>query len=207
MNTCKQCNIDYESKYTNTEGYEYIIETTKFCSKSCATKYQQGSITKEMVENEIILFITSKNRYCTKEEIQKGIKRSSKTFTKFNISIKNIQEVLGFTKSKSHFQECIYTHLKTHFNNIECEKTFNSLLSPKGFALRLDFYIKELNLIVEADGTQHTDKNNPWYNSYYAICDLLKNEYAKKHNINIVRIPYTKNVTDNYIKQYLSQFI
>ena len=32
-------------------------------------------------------------------------------------------------------------------------------------------------------------------------------EIFKKHNINIVRIPYTKNVTDNYIKQYLSQFI
>lgn len=207
MNECKQCNKKFEKKHTNNTGYTYTIETAVFCSKSCATAYQRGSLTESVLVDEIIAFITSKNRYCTKEEIQKGVKRSSKTFTKFGISIKHIQESLGFTKSKSHFEEMIYTKLKKHFTNIECEKTFEDLLSPKGFNLRVDFYIKELNLIVEADGTQHCDKSNPWYDSYYANCDSLKNEYAKQQNINIVRIPYTKNVTDTYVNKYLSKFI
>ena len=207
MNECKQCNIKFTRKYINNTGYEFTVDSAIFCSKSCATTYQRGSLTRTVLIDEIINFITSKNRYCTKEEILKGIKRSSKTFTKFDISVKQIQESIGFTKSKSHFEEMIYTKLKKHFTNIECEKTFEDLVSPKGFNLRIDFYIKELNLIVEADGTQHYDKNNPWYNSYYANCDLLKNEYATKRNINIVRIPYTKNVTDTYVNKYLSKFI
>jgi hypothetical protein len=183
--------------YTNAE----------FCSKSCATTYQRGSLTKSKIENEIIEFVTDKNRYCSKEEIQEGIKRSTKTFSKFDISIKTIQESIGFTKSKSHFEEQVYTYLKKYFTDIECEKTFEDLISPKGFNLRVDFYVEKANLIVEADGTQHHDNNNPWYSFYYHNCDLLKNKFAEQANISIVRIPYTRKVTDVYIKKYLAEFI
>lgn len=207
MNICKQCNKKYESIYTTKDDYTYKINTTTFCSKKCATVYQKGSLTKESVEQEIINFVTSKNRYCVKEEILKGIKRSSKILTKFSISIKEIQDTLGFTKNKSYFEQQIYLFLKSKFTDIECEKTFDDLSSPKGYKLRLDFYIKKYNLIIEADGTQHKDTNNPWYNTYYANCDLIKNEYTKQHNINMIRIPYTKYVNDNYIMKYLSEFI
>jgi hypothetical protein len=193
--------------YTNDTGYSYTKANVKFCSKSCATTYQRGSLTKSQIEDEIIQFVTSKNRYCSKEEIQEGVQRSSKTFSKFNIGLKTIQESIGFTKSRSHFEKQIYAYLKKCFTDIECEKTFENLLSPKGFKLRVDFYIEKYNLIIEADGTQHTDKNNPWYNFYYYNCDLLKNKFAEKKGINIVRIPYTKKVTDAYIKKYLTEFI
>jgi hypothetical protein len=207
MINCKQCNRDFRAEYISKYGYIVTKDSALFCGKSCATKYQRGSLTKAMIEDEIIAFITSKNRYCNRNEILKGIARSPKTLVKFKISIKSIQKSIGFIKSKSLFEEQIYTYLKKLFCNIECEKTFGDLLSPKGFKLRVDFYIKEFNLIIEADGTQHNDKNNPRYNSYYKKCDLLKNEYAKLHNINIVRIPYSRTVTDDYIKPYLSEFI
>ena len=207
MNICKQCNKEYSSVYTQNSGYTYTNLNTVFCSKKCATTYQRGSLSIDILEKEIIDFVISKNRYCTQEERHKGIKRSSKTLIKFKISIKNIQNNIGFTKSKSHFEEQVLSHLKKYFTDIECEKTFKNLLSPKGFNLRIDFYIKKFNLIIEADGRQHLDINNPWYKSYYANCDLLKNNYAKKHNINIIRIPYIRNVTDIYIKKYLSEFI
>ena len=101
------------------------------------------------------------------------------------------------------FQEEIYTELKNRFTNIQCEKTFDDLVSPKGYCLRLDFYIESENLIIEADGNQHTDRNNPWYSDYYAHCDSIKNNYAVDNGINIIRIPYVKRVTSKYLKQYI----
>lgn len=206
MKLCKYCNKEFESLYTTTTGYSYTSKTTVYCSKSCAGK-DKKILTKQEIEQEIVDFVTEKNRYCTRAEILKGIKRSSKTLTSLNISITDIQSALCFTKPKSIFQEKIYTWLKKKYSNIECEKTFRDLVSPKGYALRLDFYIESLNLIIEADGLQHVDKNNPWYSEYLSACDSAKDTYAEAKCINIVRIPYVRNVSDDYIEQYLADFI
>ena len=77
---------------------------------------------------------------------------------------------------------------------------------PKRYPLRIDFYIPELNLFIEADGTQHTDPNNPWYDEYYVECDNLKTAYCNKIGT-LLRIPYTKNVTAEYILKHLRAFI
>ena len=206
MRICKNCNKQYENYYLNSNGCKYTAKTD-FCSKSCKTIYQKGSITKEKIEQEIIDYITYKNSYCSLTEILKNIKRSGKTISKFNISIVDIQNQLGFTKPKSVFQEKIYTELKKLFSDIECEKTFDNLLSPKGFNLKLDFYIKNKNLVIEADGNQHTDINNPWYSIYYNNCDKIKNNYCINNSINLVRIPYKKKITTQYILKYLQNFI
>ena len=206
MKICKQCNEEYKNLYKQTNGRTYTVQTD-FCSKSCKTLFQRGSLTKESIEEEIINFIAGKNIYCSKQEILKGIKRSSKTLVKFQVNIVKIQEALGLTKPKSIFQERVYTELRRHFTNIKCEKTFEDLLSPRGFNLRLDFYIKELNLIVEADGAQHIDVDNQWYSEYNKECDTIKDIFAKENGINMVRIPYSRKITEVYIKQYISDFI
>lgn len=206
MKSCKYCNKTFEPVYTNKAGYSYINNAVIFCSKRCAAK-DKKTVEKQQIVQDIIDYVTEKNRYCTKDEILKGVKRSSKTLTKLQISIVGIQEALGLTKPKSIFAEKVYTYLKKVCDNIECEKTFEDLRSSKGYLLRLDFYIESLNIIVEADGTQHIDENNPWYTSYLKNCDAIKDSYAKDNGICMVRIPYTKNVTDNYIEQYLADFI
>ena len=76
------------------------------------------------------------------------------------------------------------------------------MLSPKGYPLRIDFYIPELNLFIEADGTQHCDPSNPWYNEYYVECDNLKTEYCNKVGT-LIRIPYSKNITTEYVLNHL----
>lgn len=62
--------------------------------------------------------------------------------------------------------------------------------------LRYDFYLPNYNRLIEFDGRQHNDPSPLWDDKEsFEIRkhrDQLKNDYAKNHNIDLVRIPYTK---------------
>lgn len=81
-------------------------------------------------------------------------------------------------------------------NNISFEeqKTFSDLRDKR--QLRFDFYIPTLNLLIEFDGEQHyikrhNDKDGSELRTtkYH---DKLKNSFAKKRDINLLRIPFWK---------------
>jgi hypothetical protein len=205
---CKNCGKSYENIYTRTDGSLYTVETI-FCSKSCASSYIKGAhlITKELVEQEIINFVTNKNRYCSQVEILSEIKRSSKTLTKLGIKLVELQSKWGFYKKQFIFQTKVLDFIRQHFDDIVIEYTHKDLLSPKGYPLRVDFFIPSKNLFIEADGNQHYDINNPWYSDYRKKCDLIKDDFAKRTNTNLVRIKYIKKVSNKYLKQCLSNFL
>ena len=77
--------------------------------------------------------------------------------------------------------------------------------------LRYDFAIIDKDNIpirlIEFDGIQHFNKNDPWYNLDLIKRDKLKNEYALNHNIPLVRIPYYKKdsitIEDLFGDEYL----
>ena len=76
-------------------------------------------------------------------------------------------------------------------NNIDFvfQKKFDDLKSTN--YLYYDFYIPKLNILVEYDGEFHyidIFKNGSFESG--KIRDSLKDEYAKKNNIKLVRIPY-----------------
>lgn len=85
-------------------------------------------------------------------------------------------------------------------NNIsyETEKTFSDLVSIKDGTTpyRYDFYLPEHNRLIEFDGLQHTSNKADTYfdrtQKELEEVDNIKNQYAKTHNITIVRIPYNK---------------
>lgn len=201
---CKFCNKKFYKEYSTKDGRITCTSNTVqtiFCSKSCATKYQRSGVelSKDLIEREIIDYIILKNKYCTLKEITIGIKRSSKTINKFNISILELNRNLGFTHKKGIFSGSIYRVLKEQYNNIVCEYTNENLLSPKGFKLRIDFYIPSENLMIEADGLQHYDVNNTWYSEYLKECDEIKNQYCLDNNIKLVRIVYKTLITKKYV--------
>lgn len=73
-------------------------------------------------------------------------------------------------------------------------KTFRDLKFKN--KLQVDFYIQSLNLIIEFDGQQHFggfgyDKN-PDVQKTRLKRDLIKNNYCKQNNINLLRVPFTK---------------
>jgi thymidylate kinase len=73
-------------------------------------------------------------------------------------------------------------------------KRFNDC---KGFCrtLSFDFYLPDYNMLIEYDGEQHFNSINYWGGDEklkkIQIYDTIKNEYAKRNNIKLIRIPYT----------------
>jgi len=67
--------------------------------------------------------------------------------------------------------------------------------------LRFDFYLTELNTVIEFDGEQHFEVKEHWggekeFNNI-KMRDYIKNKYCINNNIKIIRIPYwEKNIRD-----------
>lgn len=71
--------------------------------------------------------------------------------------------------------------------------------------LRYDFYLPKYNRLIEFDGRQHYNPSSLWDDKESFEMrqhrDKIKNEYAKNHNIDLVRIPYTER--DNIVLDLL----
>ena len=74
--------------------------------------------------------------------------------------------------------------------------------------LPFDFYIPELNMVIEADGEQHfrptrfgnqTDEEARVAFEILKKHDAMKNEYCASSGIYLLRIPYWKRKTANVI--------
>lgn len=56
---------------------------------------------------------------------------------------------------------------------------------------RFDFYLPCCHACIEYDGSQHFDKNNPYYSEEGIKRDREKDKYCANHSIILIRIPYT----------------
>lgn len=94
------------------------------------------------------------------------------------------------------------------------EYKYEELKSDMGFLLRFDFAIlNKSNCIIsliEYDGEGHYNKNAFGEKSYETIIyhDKLKDEYCKKNNIKLIRIPYwdfdnIEKILNNELKEVL----
>lgn len=203
---CEFCQKSFTPKYIY-----YGKEPLRYCSKSCKTKaqmVQQKKYTfynKDTLEFAIMQLIENENRYLTKFEICKKLHVSTKTLNKFKVSIVEMNKKCGYKKPKSKFEELVYEFLVELFgaDNIKRQKVFDECISPKGHPLFFDFYIENNNLIIEADGDQHVNKDNPWYSDYYSEeCDNIKNKFCAFNNINLIRIPYKKIIDKAYLEKF-----
>lgn len=77
-------------------------------------------------------------------------------------------------------------------NNIkfETQKTFPNLFGKFNYKLKFDFYLTDLNVLIEFDGPQHYTITNFTKNTTKEY-DYKKNEYCLKQNIPLYRIPYS----------------
>lgn len=85
--------------------------------------------------------------------------------------------------------------LKNNNITFEREKKFEGCKHKR--MLPFDFYIPEINTLIEFDGIQHT-KPIEFFGGYEAfeetkLRDDIKTNYAKENKIHLVRIPYTQS--------------
>lgn len=114
----------------------------------------------------------------------------------------------GNTKScghiKSYCEEIINKFLQTNNIHFEREYKFDDLIDKN--YLRFDFAIfnknNQLCGLIEYNGKQHYDKNNPWYSLELAKHDEQKIEYCKKYNYPLFILNKDTN-WENFYKEIL----
>ncbi len=211
---CAHCGALFNLEYTGKDGYTYLLNTMH-CSKSCASKSNikanKGCIIpdvgKEALKQKALSYVSMRGTYCTMEEICSGVGHSSKTFIKHGLRTSDINNEAGFARSGSIFQKKVGEFLSEQFDDVEVEKKFEGLVGNTGYPLRVDFYIPEINTVVEADGVQHKYPTHPWAihkNGTVAEYDQIKDDFCREKGIRIVRIPFKRNLKESDVSSRLS---
>lgn len=191
--TCLVCGKEFSPAYRLSRHRDL-----NHCSKTCAGKIKDGGFhRKSDLEKKVVDLLIKCGRYMTMEEILDGLKISSKTLTAFGVSTLACNKLAGFKKPARIFENRVLSVLVSKYA-VETEVEFDGCLSPKGYPLRIDFFVPSLNMAIEADGSQH-DSKHPWHKPYHSECDKIKNDFFLKNGIQLFRIPYTKRVTAKYV--------
>lgn len=102
----------------------------------------------------------------------------------------------GCQRYKSFGENKIEKLLLTNHISFEKEKTFSNLIfKDTGYLARFDFYVNN-KYLIEFDGRQHFIQGNGNFDNEEKFKrtqehDKIKNDYCKKHNIPLIRIPFT----------------
>lgn len=211
---CKHCGSTYSNVYKVDNRWEYTL-STDFCSKSCSSKARglvgclQPDRGRDKLIEQAVSVINANGRYTTSDEIFHEIRCSSKSFTKHDIKVSELNSQQGFSKKGSAFEERVSKILNDMFESVERQKTFNGMVGNTNYPLRVDFYIADKNLVIEADGDQHSDPNHPWYvfkNGTTAEYDSIKETYLARQGISVVRIPYKERLREKDVLEKLNGF-
>lgn len=110
--------------------------------------------------------------------------------TKVNL-IKGKTRCNSCTKKKSKIEKKTEEWLNNNKIRFTEQKKFENLKYKK--YLFFDFYLEDLNLVIECDGEFHYSVNSLTTKKEFdlqKIRDGIKNEYCKENNIKLLRIPY-----------------
>ena len=182
------------------------VDTTRLLSghtKSC------GCYHKEIIRNNVI----NQKFYClTALEEVSNKKYNGGTVWKFKCDCGNIIEapltmVINGGKKSCGCQTISYGEMRikqildqNNITYLHDKRYFKDLIMTNGGIGRYDFILfdnmKKPYRLIEFDGQQHFGHSPEFWGGKVALDiriknDLIKNEYAKTHNIPLVRIPYT----------------
>lgn len=91
----------------------------------------------------------------------------------------------------------IRQYLNQHNIDFQTQYIFPDLISQKGYPLRFDFAIfkeKQLYCLIEFQGPQHKDANNPWHTTELEYNDNKKIQYCQEHEYNLILINSIKEI-------------
>lgn len=94
--------------------------------------------------------------------------------------------------------------------NFYREYTWEWLLSETGNHLYVDFYIPNINIVIEYDGQQHYEFSKFFYKTEEQFkrrqeLDKLKEKLILEHDIKLVRIPYYQKIDKQLIENICKQ--
>ena len=203
---CKQHGIFYQLKSEHLRGINcrecsYITKNRKI-KRNRPTRLTNLEFINKSIEIHGEKFDYSKVNYTKnnkKVEILCSIHGSFYTTPDSHLNMKT-----GCPKCNSSFGERAIEKWLNE-NNIEYTKehSYLDLLGNKFGKLRFDFFIEKHNLLIEYDGQQHFKPIKQFGGEEYLeqliIHDNIKNEYAMRNKINLLRISYSEIKNINWI--------
>ena len=210
---CKECMLKYANQYRednaehikeynkqwredNPEYMKQYIQTEK--GKQVYTraikKYQQTEKGKESQRKNVKKYQQTEKG---KESQRKGHKKQYDKYLEEN-GLERSEGSYGEQKVRQVLRESNLTFSEQHrFDDCKFK-----------LPLPFDFYIPSLNTIIEYDGIQHFETTGGWSDEDHLketiIRDTIKNDYCRRNNIKLIRIPYWE--FDN-IEQILSDLL
>lgn len=209
IHVCQFCDCNFTVPYIGINSSK-IVQT---CTKCKSLVRQKASYCRkkndfDFIFNAVIILLKNNLSIQTVQDICSSLQISNNTYFKmlkhFNIKFDDLMAKAGrVRKGISKFQLSIIeilTFLLPDYE-ISIEKTFDDLTNPLTKSkLRFDIYIPALSLAIECDGIQHKNQNHYFNNITLSAgytpsykTDLIKEEYCKKHNISLIRIPYSRS--------------
>lgn len=196
--TCVVCGKKFLPKKKDT--------VCKTCSRTCQGYYIQMmgfgmKYNTDDLHSTIIEYIKDKGVPMSLDDLGielGGITR--KVFSTRGWTMKTLLKDAGinidwFPKGTSNFEKAVYYIIREVVGDnitIETQKIFPDLKGEKGGTPRFDFYLPDYNLIIEADGRQHYEYDNPWGQTNLKENDNIKNKYCCDNNIGLLIIRYEK---------------
>ena len=95
-------------------------------------------------------------------------------------------------------EKTISNYLSNKNINFVTQKHYDECISNKGYKLRFDFYLPDINTCIEYDGKQHYHIID-YFNGAEGfnerkINDSIKNYYCQENNITLIRIKYNDDI-------------
>lgn len=207
--------------------FSYDNYKRKCCSDNCLSEYKSQLTSKQRglnydkvmgtIEKYVVYNYKEYGIIKTLKECLKETHISSKSFKKYckqyNLSYSKILHRNNIPRQHSKFQTSVTNYIRQIYSSYQIfeEMTFSDCVNPKtDNLLRFDIYVKDINLIIECDGVQHYAKDSYFNNlalqsGYTPVyeTDKIKDKYCSIHNIKLIRIPYSRIVTKEYVQSFL----
>lgn len=193
--------------------YRYGIDVKKCHIEANVEFVNNYGMNIENIELLLRKMIVDSGRYVTREDVAMkiGCSRALLSLPSYRekLDFRAINLEYGYKAINTGFEIRILEYLTTLFPELKVEdqKSFPNLKGLSSDArsiLRYDFYIPSCNMLIEADGSGHWDPKSMFYSEEVVKRDSIKNEYAVKNGIFLLRIRYSEKYDIKNFKNDIS---
>ena len=195
---CQKNGISSSQVRRNFGGYNNLFKAI-----NAPIKMPRG-VSKEELYNDIE-YIIGEYGVCSSMFYRKYGKYSETIVNKYG-GWEYIMDELGYSNTRnSNPENIIKEYLKSNNYNYKLHYNFEWLKNNNGNKMFVDFYLPDINLVIEYDGEQHY-KFVPYFHKtieQFQNCverDKLKESLIREHGIKIERILYYEDILDRLNK-------
>ena len=154
-------------------------------------KSPQEVVNKSQLSSKFEDYIFKSDHYVTQYELCTVFDVRPSLVTKSGIDTVALNLENGHGPFYSWFEDLLYSAMiDLGLSGITRQKMFDDCRSSRGRMLRFDFFIQDLSLAIEADGSQHWDERHPFHTPLVVEHDGKKESYCKDNDIRLIRVKH-----------------